>query len=101
MIGEQKFDVVEPGRKYLLSDGTVLRFMGRGADGEVSGITNEELVQVLIHRLEIQRDTFKSREAGLAVTALENCEEKLWRWDINRAKGKMRLETKPEIKAAA
>ena len=88
MIGEQKFDVVEAGRKYLLSDGTIIRFMGRGADGDVSGITNEELIQVLIHRLETQRDIFKSREASLAITHLEICEGFLWRWDINRAKSK-------------
>jgi hypothetical protein len=85
MIGEQKFDVVEAGRKYLLSDGTTIRFMGRGADGEVSGITNEELIQVLIHRLETQREIFKSREASLAITHLEIAEGFLWRWDINRA----------------
>ena len=89
MIGEQKFDVVESGRKYLLSDGTTIRFMGRGADGDVSGITNEELIQVLIHRLSVQRDVFKAREASLAITALEEAEEKLWRWDVNRAKNKI------------
>ena len=88
MIGEQKFDVVEPGRAYLLSDGTKIKFLGREANGDVAGVTNEELIQVLIHRLCIQRDIFKSREASLAITALEEAEEKLWRWDVNRAKGR-------------
>lgn len=86
MIGEQKFDVVEPGRAYLLSDGTKIKFLGRDSNGDVSGITNEELIQVLVHRLQIQRDIFKSREASLAIAALEQAEEKLWRWDVNRAK---------------
>ena len=88
MIGEQKFDVIEAGRAYLLSDGTKLKFMGRDANGDVSGITNEELLQVLTHRLEIQRDIFKSREASLAITALQESEHWLWRWDINRAKSR-------------
>lgn len=88
MIGEQKFDVIEAGRKYVLSDGMTIRFMGRGADGDVSGITNEELIQVLIHRLETQRDIFKSREASLAITNLEQGLHWLWCWDINRAKSK-------------
>lgn len=85
MIGEQKFDVVEPGRAYLLSDGTKIKFLGREANGDVAGVTNEELIQVLIHRLSIQRDIFKSREASLAITHLEISEGFLWRWDINRA----------------
>jgi hypothetical protein len=86
MIGEQKFDVIEAGRSYLLSDGTKLKFMGRDANGDVGGITNEELIQVLVHRLEVQRDVFKSREASLAITHLEICEGFLWRWDINRGR---------------
>jgi hypothetical protein len=88
MIGEQKFDVVEPGRKYLLSDETEIRFMGRGADGDVTGITNEELIGVLIHRLSVQRELFKSREAYWCLTHLEEAEQWLWRWDINRLQGK-------------
>lgn len=91
MIGEQKFDVIEPGRTYLLSDGTRIKFMGRDNAGDVSGITNEELVQVLVHRLSVQRDIFKSREASLAITALEEAEQWLWRWDINRMRVKERV----------
>ena len=88
MIGEQKFDVIEAGRAYLLSDGTKLKFMGRDANGDVSGVTNEELIQVLTHRLEMQRDIFKSREASLAITNLEQAVHWLWAWDVNRAKGR-------------
>ena len=84
MIGEQKFDVIEPGRAYLLSDGTKIKFMGRDSTGDVSGITNEELIQVLIHRLSIQRDVFKSREASLCITDLESGLHWLWAWDVNR-----------------
>ena len=91
VIGEQKFDVLEPGRSYLLSDGTKLKFMGRDTNGDVDGVTNEELIQVLIHRLACQRDAFKSREASLAIQNLEAAEEKLWRWDINRGKAKEKL----------
>lgn len=91
MIGEQKFDVVEAGRSYLLSDGTKLKFMGRDANGDVSGVTNEEVIQILTHRLAVQRDVFKSREASLAITALEEAEQWLWRWDVNRMKVKDRL----------
>ena len=88
MIGEQKFDVVEPGRKYRLSDGTGIAFLSRDAMGEVAGVTSEELIQVLIHRMAIQRDTFKAREASLAITALEEAEHWLWRWDVNRTRAR-------------
>ena len=88
MIGEQKFDVVEPGRAYLLSDGTKIKFLGREANGDMAGVTNEELIQVLVHRLAVQRDLFKSREASLAITHLEIAEGFLWRWDVNKAQGR-------------
>lgn len=90
MIGEQKFDVVEPGRKYLLSDGTEVCFLGRDSNGAVSGVSSEELIQVLVHRLGVQRDMFRAREASLAITALEEAEHWLWRWDVNRQKAKVR-----------
>ena len=88
MIGEQKFESVEPGRVYELSDGTVLKFMGRDPDGNVTGVTNEEVIQVLIDRLGCQRDVFKSREAALAITDLESAENWLWRWDVNRGRAR-------------
>lgn len=93
MIGEQKFDVLEAGRKYLLSDETVIKFLGRGQDGDISGITNEELIQVLIHRISVQRDIFKCREASLCITALEEAEQWLWRWDVNRNKAREAMKT--------
>jgi len=93
VIGEQKFDVLEPGRAYLLSDETKIKFLGRDNAGDISGVTNEELIQVLIHRLSVQRDIFKSREASLAITALEEAEQWLWRWDVNRMKTKSKPAT--------
>jgi hypothetical protein len=90
MIGEERFDVVEPGRSYLLSDGTKLKFLGRDSSGNIEGITNEELIQVLIHRLTVQLDLFKSRESGMAITELEAAEHWLWRWEVNRRKTRER-----------
>ncbi len=97
MIGEQRFDVVEPGRAYLLSDGTKIKFLGRDANGDCGGITNEELIQVLIDRLKVQRDRLKVREASCAITSLEEAEQWLWRWEINRKIENRKQQMKEEL----
>jgi hypothetical protein len=82
MIGEQKFISVVDGERYKLSDGTSIEFMPGGA------VTNEELLGVLLHRLRVQGRRVPCKETSRAITALESCEEILWRRDIRRGQEK-------------
>ena len=85
MIGDVKFQVVSAADHYRLSDGTELRFLTRENS---DGLTNEELVGVLLHRLRIQNKQAPCKETSRAVTLLEQFEEVLWARDIRRRQDK-------------
>lgn len=93
LLGERRFNVMDEGVKYQLSDGTELNFMSRG---NVDGITNEELLGVLIHRLKFQSRQFPGKETSRCITKLEEAEETLWRRDIERRRNKRAAEKTPE-----
>lgn len=81
MIGEIKFEVVSDGNVYRLSDGTELNFL---TPENSDGVTNEEVISVLLHRLRVQGKKVPNKETSRAITALETVEEILWRRSILR-----------------
>jgi hypothetical protein len=88
MIGEPQFTVIEPGRSYKLSDGTELTFLTRDGNG-VAGLSAEELIGVLVDRLESLKelngaDHRGQRAIALARTDLQSAENWLNRWDLER-----------------
>jgi hypothetical protein len=48
---ETSMTVIEPGQRYLLNAGTPLHFVRKTGASSGDGTTNEELLEVLIHRL--------------------------------------------------
>jgi hypothetical protein len=81
MIGEQKYEVIEAGKSYKLSTGVVIDFIEPTTG---LGVTNEELVGILIHRLRIQGQQCSSKATSRAITKLEEVEECLWRRSISK-----------------
>ncbi len=81
MIGEIKFEVIDPANHYRLSDGTSLHFLT--ADN-TDGITNEELIGVLVHRLRVQGRNKPTKATSRAITKLEEVEEVLWRFSVEK-----------------
>ena len=85
MIGEIKFEIVVPGERYKLNDGTELHFL---SPANPDGTTNEEVLGVVLHRLRIQGKQVASKETSRAITALETVEEILWRRAILKQNNK-------------
>ena len=81
MIGEIKFEIVEEGVIYRLSDGTTVHFL---SPDNADGVTNEEIIGMLLHRLRVQGKKVPNKETSRAITALETVEEILWRRAILR-----------------
>lgn len=81
----QRFTIQEDGRTYRLSDGTELRFLERDGD-LVEGLSVEEMLGVLIHRLEVlrKRQPPAGRFLSLAITELEAADNWMNRWDDAR-----------------
>lgn len=86
MLGEQRFEVADPGRKYRLSDGTELEFLNRNGGGSVAGVSGEELVAVLVHRFKALRESQPAgaRLLSLVITDLQSAENWMARWDSER-----------------
>ena len=87
MLGEQRFQVLDAGRKYRLSDGTELEFLNRnGANGPVAGVSGAALVAVLVHRFKALREANPAgaRVLSLVVTELQSAENWMARWDSER-----------------
>ena len=85
MIGDQRFEIIVEGTSYKLSDGTALEFLSR-ENG--CGITNEEMVGVLLNRLRAQNRASPCKESSRAITALESVEEIFWRREVRRRQEK-------------
>jgi Fe-S cluster assembly ATPase SufC len=88
MIGEIKFDVVTEGVHYRLSDGTNLVFL---SPMNSDGVTNEELIGVLLHRLRVQGKNKPAKTTSRAITILESLEECLWRRAVEKQQQKEEL----------
>lgn len=81
MIGDQHFKVLTAGEEYELSDGTMIKFLTRI---NLCGVTNEEVVGVLLHRLRSQSRMAACKETSRCITKLEEVEEILWRREVNK-----------------
>ena len=100
----QRFETLDPGRKYRLSDGTVLTFLTRNTDG-VAGLSVEEVLEVLVSRLEaLRRMNPNGRSISLAITDLQSGENWLIRWNeerrAERARSILKIEETRGIKIA-
>lgn len=75
---------------YELAEGQTLRFTKRDEAGALTvGTTNEEVIDVLIHRLREQAKKVPSRENSIAITKLEEAEMWLTRRSDRRAESKV------------
>jgi hypothetical protein len=81
MIGENHFEVVIDGLSYKLRTGARIDFLSRE---NIGGVTNEELIGVLLHRLKYQGKQQADKCTSRAITKLEEAQECLWRRDIER-----------------
>lgn len=84
MLGLKHFKVIEPAEVYELSNGQALNFLSRS---DLAGVTNEEVIGVLLDRLREQGRRQPSKETSRAITALEGVEEILWRREIQKKVG--------------
>lgn len=81
----QRFQTLEDGTRYRLSDGTELSFLTRNGE-HVSGVSVEELLGVLIARVDYMRKQAPpaGRFLSLTITELEAAENWMNRWDDTR-----------------
>ena len=88
MIGEIRFQVIEAGAIYRLSNGAELHFL---SPNNSDGITNEEVISVLLHRLRVQGKNQPAKTTSRAITILESLEECLWRRAVEKQQQKEEL----------
>ena len=75
-MNTKKFTVTDPGHTYTLSDGTEVEFIKR-QNGELihDGTTNEELIEVLLDRMEFLNEKFPCLENIQAIKHLASALE--------------------------
>lgn len=85
-------NVVDPGHRYSLSDGTELEFIKR-ENGELihDGVTNEELIEVLLNRMEFLNAKLPCIENAAAISHLNGALH--WLNERTKARVQQQVET--------
>jgi len=56
------FTIDDPGHLYTLSNGQKIQFVKKDGDKKVNGVTNEEIIGVLLHRIQTLDDRLPCEE---------------------------------------
>jgi hypothetical protein len=86
------YTILEPGHQYKLTSNETITFLKRSGGKLVhDGITNEELLLVLLDRMRYLQGKLPCRENSLAITKLE--EARFWLHDRTRKRVAQKIET--------